>query len=70
MLPNGTNPQTALEILAKHFLGYTYVVDGYACSALQWNSEVVYEILRKFPPGTLRNIPSEKDYQDKHKKGA
>ena len=47
LLPRGTDAQTCLNILAEHFLGHTRI-DGYPASQNQWNSEVTYEILRKY----------------------
>ena len=57
MLPKGTDPQTAINILAEHFLGKeNLVIQGYPASTAQWNSEVVYEILRLYPNGKIRRI--------------
>lgn len=58
MLPKGTSAQDAIDILAEHFLG-EYIVN-YPASPEQWNSEVVYEILRRFPSGKFRRIPKSK----------
>ena len=55
LLPRGTDAQTCLNILAEHFLGYTRI-DGYPASQNQWNSEVTYEILRRYPSGKIRRI--------------
>lgn len=60
MLPNGTDAQTALEIVARHFLNESLIL-SYPGSIEQWNSEVVYEILRKYPSGRIRLIPKRHD---------
>lgn len=59
MLPDGTDPQKALEILIEHFLGYLPIVN-YPCGHDQWNSEAVYEVLRKYPEGKIRRIPKRR----------
>lgn len=59
ILPKGTAAQKAVDILAEHFLG-EYIIDGYPCTTDQWNSEVVFEILRLFPQGKIRRIPKRK----------
>ena len=57
MLPKGTDPQTAINILAEHFLGKeNLVIEGYPATNAQWNSEVVHEILRRYPNGKIRRI--------------
>lgn len=56
MLPNGTDAQTALEIIAQHFLSEPLILN-YPGSIEQWNSEVVYEILRRYQSGRVRIIP-------------
>lgn len=60
MLPKGTDAETCLDILAEHFLGDERIVYGYPASASQWNSEVTYAILKKYPSGAIRRIPKEK----------
>jgi len=55
MLPDGTDAQVALEILAKHFL--EDFILHYPASTSQWNSEVVYAILNRYPSGCIRRIP-------------
>ena len=57
MLPKGTKAQTAVDILADHFLGHeNTIIMGYSASTAQWNSEVVHEILRRYPSGSIRRI--------------
>jgi len=55
MFPNGTDAQTCVNILAEHFLGKDLVLTYPGCGT-QWNSEVVHEILRKYPSGKIRRI--------------
>jgi hypothetical protein len=55
MLPNGTTAEEAVNILAEHFLG-KIVIDGYPATQEQWNTEVVAEILRIYPRGSIRKI--------------
>lgn len=58
MLPKGTDPQVAVNILADHFLGHdNTIISGYPATNAQWNSEVVYEILRKYPSGKIQRVP-------------
>lgn len=58
MLPKGTDPQIAVNILADHFLGHdNTIICRYPATNAQWNSEVVYEILRKYPSGRIRRVP-------------
>lgn len=57
LLPKATDAQTALNILADHFLGMKNCrIDGYPATTGQWNSEVVHEILRRYPNGKIRRI--------------
>ena len=53
MLPKGTSAQDAIDILGEYIVNYP-------ASPEQWNSEVVYEILRRFPSGKFRRIPKSK----------
>ena len=55
ILPEGTDPQTAVDILAEHFLGHP-IITGYPASNAQWNTEVVNAILRIYPRGSIRRI--------------
>ena len=66
MFPNGTNAQEGLEILVKHFLGYTPIVN-YSCGATQWNSEAIGDVLRKYPEGTWHKVPYSEERTKKEK---
>ena len=46
IFPKGTDAQTCLEILVKHFLGYAPII-SYPGHITQWNSEVTTCILEK-----------------------
>ena len=59
IFPKGTDAQICLEILAKHFLGYSPVI-SYPGHITQWNSEVTTLILEKYPEGKIRKIPKPK----------
>ena len=59
IFPKGTDAQTCLEILIKHFLGYTPII-SYPGHITQWNSEATALILKKYPEGKFRKIPKEK----------
>lgn len=59
ILPKGTDAQTCLEILVKHFLGYFPII-SYPGHITQWNSEVTILILEKYPEGKIRKIPKPK----------
>lgn len=57
IFPKGTDPQTAVDILAEHFLGAeNLLITGYSATKAQWNSEVVHEILKRYPSGSFRRI--------------
>ena len=55
MLPNGTDAQEAVDILAKHFLGKP-IIQGYPATNVQWNTEVIATILEMYPRGSIRRI--------------
>ena len=59
IFPRGTDAQTCLEILVKHFLGYTPII-SYPGHTTQWNSEATALILKKYPEGKIRKIPKAK----------
>ena len=59
IFPKGTDAQTCLEILIKHFLGYTPII-SYSGHITQWNSEVTTLVLEKYPEGKIRKIPKTK----------
>ena len=59
IFPKGTDAQTCLEILVKHFLGYTPVI-SYPGNTAQWNSEATTLVLEKYPEGKIRKIPKKK----------
>ena len=56
IFPKGTDAQTCLEILVKHFLGYSPIL-SYSGHITQWNSEATALILEKYPEGKIRKIP-------------
>lgn len=61
LLPKGTDAQTAVDILADHFLGHdNTIIMGYSATNAQWNSEVVLAILRRYPQGKIRRIYKER----------
>ena len=59
IFPKGTDAQICLEILIKHFLGYTPII-SYPGHITQWNSEVTALVLKKYPEGKIRKIPKTK----------
>ena len=59
-LPNGTDSREAIHILCEHFLGEDFRIDGYPASPEQVNSEIVYEILKRYPKGKIRKIGKTK----------
>lgn len=59
IFPKGTDAQICLEILVKHFLGYTPII-SYSGHITQWNSEVTALVLEKYPEGKIRKIPKKK----------
>lgn len=54
LLPKGIEAQKALEILAKHFLG-DYII-SYPGTLVQWNAEVVAQILYQYPEKKLKGF--------------
>lgn len=59
IFPQGTDAQICLEILIKHFLGYTPIIQ-YPGHITQWNSEATTLVLQKYPKGKIRKIPKNK----------
>lgn len=57
MFPVGTKDSEAISIIAEHFLGKENCIICYPCSHEQWNSEIVYAILRKYPAGKFVRVP-------------
>lgn len=60
IFPKGTNAQTCLEILIKHFLGYTPII-SYPGHITQWNSEATALVLKKYSEGKICKIPKRKN---------
>jgi len=60
IFPKGTDAQVCLEILIKHFLGYTPII-SYPGHITQWNSEATALVLKKYPEGKIRKIPKTKE---------
>ena len=56
IFPKGTDAQTCLEILVKHFLGYSPII-SYSGNITKWNSEATTLVLEKYPEGKIRKIP-------------
>ena len=56
IFPNGISDVLALQILLDHFIEPEYYI-SYSCGKYQANTEMVGEILRRFPAGKVKRIP-------------
>ena len=54
-----TDAQEGMRILYKHFLGEDWHVVDPLCNA-QVNTVAIYEILKKYPSGSIRRIKKHK----------
>ena len=60
MFPKGIDTQLAFDILVHHFLPEESTIVSYPARFAQWNSEVLCEILHRYPQGTIRLINPKK----------
>ena len=56
IFPNGIPDSLALKILFDHFLEPEYYI-SYSCGREQANTEMVAEILSRYPGGKIKKIP-------------